>query len=172
MKIRGALLTIVTLALACAAFAGAGLAWTTLARVRSDLSGSRVTTSLESGPQASLIYDRDGKLTHSLFTEQRIDVALAQVSPVMVQAVLAAEDQRFYDHFGLDPIRMAGAAAANIKARRIVEGGSTITQQLARNLELGKQRTWSRKVREVILAAEIEARHSKDTILETYLNTA
>jgi 1A family penicillin-binding protein len=172
VKIRGAFLTIVTLALACAAFAAAGFVWTTLAQVRSDLSGSRVTSSLESGPQASLIYDRDDKLTHSLFTEQRIDVALSQVSPVMVQAVLAAEDQRFYDHFGLDPVRMAGAAAANLKARRIVEGGSTITQQLARNLELGKQRTWSRKIREVILAAEIEARHSKDTILETYLNTA
>ncbi|HUF24164.1 MAG TPA: PBP1A family penicillin-binding protein [Vicinamibacterales bacterium] len=172
MKIRGAFLVIVTLALACAAFAAGGLVWTTLAQVRTDLSGSRVTSSLESGPQASLIYDRDDTLTHSLFTEQRIDVALSEVSPVMVQAVLAAEDHRFYDHFGLDPVRMAGAAAANLKARRIVEGGSTITQQLARNLELGRQRTWSRKIREVILAAEIEARHSKDTILETYLNTA
>jgi len=172
VRIRGAFLVIVTLALACAGFAAAGFVWTTLAQVRSDLSGSRATMSLESGPQASLIYDRDDKLTYSLFTEQRIDVPLAQVSPVMVQAVLAAEDHRFYDHFGLDPVRMAGAAAANLKARRIVEGGSTITQQLARNLELGKQRTWSRKFREVILAAEIEARHSKDTILETYLNTA
>ncbi|HEX6323312.1 MAG TPA: PBP1A family penicillin-binding protein [Vicinamibacterales bacterium] len=172
MRIRGALLVIVTLALACAAFAAGGFIWSTLAQVRADLSGSRVTASLESGPQASLIYDRHDKLSYSLFTEQRIDVALSQVSPAMVQAVLAAEDHRFYDHFGLDPVRMAGAAAANLKAGRIVEGGSTITQQLARNLELGKQRTWSRKIREVILAAEIEARHSKDTILETYLNTA
>jgi 1A family penicillin-binding protein len=172
VRIRAAFTVIVTLLLACAAFAGGGLVWVTLAQVRSDLNGSRVTTSLESGPQATLIYDRHNKLTHSLFVEQRIDVGLAQVSPHMVQAVLAAEDQRFYDHFGLDPVRMAGAAVANIKARRIVEGGSTITQQLARNLELGKQRTWNRKVREVILAAEIEARHDKDRILETYLNTA
>ena len=172
MKFRAASLTIVTLALACVAFAGGWFVWTTLTQVRADLSGTRVTTTLDSGPQASLIYDRNNTLTHSLFMEQRIDVSLAQVSPVMVQAVLAAEDRRFYDHFGLDPVRMAGAAAANIKARRIVEGGSTITQQLVRNLELGKQRTWSRKIREVILAAEIEARHSKDKILETYLNTA
>jgi len=163
---------VVTLALSCAVFGGGWFIWSTLRNVQRDLDGSRLLETLESGPQATLVYDRDNKLTYSLFVEQRIDVPLAQVSPHMIQAVLAAEDHRFYRHFGLDPIRMAGAAAANIRHRRIVEGGSTITQQLVRNLELGKQRTWSRKVREVILAAEIEARHSKDRILETYLNTA
>ena len=172
MKFRAASLVIVTLAVTFLAFGGAWIAWRTLTGVHADLGGAHVLQSLDSGPQASLIYDRENKLTYSLFTEQRIDVSLSQVSPNMVKAVLAAEDQRFYKHFGLDPVRMAGAAVANLKARRIVEGGSTITQQLARNLELGKQRTWSRKFREVILAAEIEARHDKDRILETYLNTA
>ena len=172
MKFRATSLLVLTLVLTCAVFGAGWFVWSTLAEVRRDLSGTRVLESLESGPQASLIYDRDNTLTHSLFTEQRIDVPLSQVSPHVVNAVLAAEDHRFYRHFGLDPVRMAGAAAANIRARRIVEGGSTITQQLARNLELGKQRTWHRKIREVILAAEIEARHSKNRILETYLNTA
>jgi len=172
VKFRATSLLVLTLVLTCAVFGAGWFVWSTLAEVRRDLSGTRVLESLESGPQASLIYDRDNKLSYSLFTEQRIDVPLAQVSQHMVNAVLAAEDHRFYRHFGLDPVRMAGAAAANLKARRIVEGGSTITQQLARNLELGQQRTWNRKIREVILAAEIEARHSKDRILETYLNTA
>ncbi len=172
MRIRAAALLVVTFALAAVTFVGGWFVATALAQVQGDLDRSRALTSLESGPQASLVYDRHNKLTYSLFSEQRIDVQLSQVSPVMVQAVLAAEDHRFYDHFGLDPVRMAGAAAANLKARRIVEGGSTITQQLARNLELGKQRTWNRKIREVMLAAAIEARHSKERILETYLNTA
>src|SRR5688572_1680313 len=162
----------VTLLVASLGFSGAWMASSALASVHEDIGGAQVLDSLDSGPQASLVYDRNNKLSYSLFTEQRIDVSLGQISPNMIKAVLAAEDQRFYSHSGLDFVRMAGAASANIKARRIVEGGSTITQQLARNLELGKQRTWGRKFREVILAAQIEARHSKDKILETYLNTA
>ena len=169
---RGATLVIVTLLLTCVSFYGGWIVWSYLMSTHANLRNSRVIENLESGPQATLVYDRHNKLSYSLFTEQRIDVALAQVSPTLVKAVLAAEDHRFYDHFGLDPLRMGGAALANLKARRIVEGGSTITQQLARNLALGKQRTWGRKFREVILAAEIEARHDKDKILETYLNTA
>ena len=145
--------------------------WRGMAEVRHELSRG-VLEQLDSGPQATLIYDADGTLTHTLFTEQRIDVGLAQVSPAMIGATLAAEDQRFYDHLGMDPVRVAGAAVANIEAGRIVEGGSTITQQLARNLKLTRQRTWGRKLREVLLAAELEARYDKDKILETYLNTA
>src|SRR5688500_18225719 len=106
----------VTLLAAGLGYGGAWAAWSTMADVHADLGGAHVLESLDSGPQASLLYDRNNKLTYSLFTEQRIDVSLAQVSPAMVQAVLAAEDQRFYKHHGLDPVRMAGAAAANIKA--------------------------------------------------------
>ena len=142
-----------------------------MAEVRHEL-GRGALERLDSGPQATLIYDADGTLTHTLFTEQRIDVRLAQVSPAMIDATLAAEDQRFYDHLGMDPVRVTGAAIANLQAGRIVEGGSTITQQLARNLKLSQQRTWGRKIREVLLAAELEARYDKDKILETYLNTA
>lgn len=156
--------------LALAGFGG-WFGWRGLAEVRHEL-GRGVLERLDSGPQATLIYDAGGTLTHTLFTEQRIDVSLAQVSGPMIDATLAAEDHRFYDHLGMDPVRIAGAALANIEAGRIVEGGSTITQQLARNLKLTKQRTWGRKIREVLLAAELEARYGKDKILETYLNTA
>ena len=168
---RAALLLLATPLVLCLALIGGWLAWRGIAEVRNDL-GSTSVGDLSSGAQATLIFDSNGKLTHTLFSEQRIDVPLAQVAPSVVQAVLTAEDQRFYRHYGIDPIRVAGAALANFKAGRIVEGGSTITQQLARNVRHDKQRTWSRKVREVLLAAELEARHGKDTILETYLNTA
>ena len=172
MKIRAASLVVITLLLAVFAYGSGWFAWSTLHGMENGVRRSQVIETLESGPQATLIYDRDNKLTHSLFEEQRMDVPLDQVSTHLVNAVLAAEDHRFYKHFGLDPMRMAGAAVANVKAMSIEEGGSTITQQLARNIALGKQRTWSRKFREIILAAHIEARHSKDKILETYLNTA
>ena len=145
--------------------------WRAFTEARYELAGGTIEE-LDSGPQATLIYDAHGQLTHTFYTQQRIDVRLAQVAPVMIDAVIAAEDRRFYRHLGVDPIRMAGAAAANVREGRIAEGGSTITQQLARNLRLTPERTWSRKVREALLAAELEARYSKDQILETYLNTA
>lgn len=168
---RVALLLLLTPLLAAVCLAAGWIGVRAMAEVRSDL-GSEPFGDLSSGPQATLIYDSNGKLTHSLFSEQRIDVSLAQVSPSLVQAVVATEDQRFYSHLGIDPVRIAGAALANFKAGRIVEGGSTITQQLARNLRHDRKRTWSRKIREVFVAAELEAGHDKDTILETYLNTA
>ncbi len=168
---RAVLLILVSPLVLVLGIGGGWLAWRALAEIRHEL-GSDSVGQLSSGPQATLIYDAEGKLTHSLFMEQRIDVPLAQVSPSVIQAVLAAEDQRFYKHYGIDPIRVAGAAVANFNAGRITEGGSTITQQLARNLGLSRERTWTRKVREVLAAAELEARHDKDTILETYLNTA
>jgi hypothetical protein len=95
-----------------------------LAEVHADLGGVHVLDSLDSGPQASLIYDRNNKLTYSLFTEQRMDVPLSQISPSMVQAVLAAEDQRFYKHHGLDPVRMAGAGHGDFS--RLVSDETTV----------------------------------------------
>jgi penicillin-binding protein 2D len=148
--------------------AAAWILWRAASELRHDI--DRARGHLEAGPQASLVYDRQGNEVHAFRAEERIDVDLADVSPHMVRAVLAAEDYRFHRHWGIDPIRIAGAAVSNIRARSIVEGGSTITQQVARH-ELGRQRTWGRKLREVFRAAEIEARYDKDTILQTYLNT-
>ena len=86
------------------------------------------------------------------------------------QAVLATEDSHFYDHFGLNPVSLVRAAWRNYEAGRVVQGGSTITQQLAKNLFLTPERTLGRKIRETLLAFWLEAEYSKDEILALYLN--
>jgi 1A family penicillin-binding protein len=98
-------------------------------------------------------------------------VTLAQLPPHLVKAVLAIEDRRFYEHQGVDPVGVLRAALANLRARAIEEGGSTITQQLARTAFLSNQRTLQRKVQEAMIALWLEARLSKEAILERYLNT-
>src|SRR5262249_42857602 len=122
------------------------------------------------GPQATLLYDRGGHLVFSLHDEERIDRHLDQLAPAVVPAVLAAEDKHFWSHAGVDIVRMAGAALNDAKSGRLTQGASTITQQLVRSQALGRERTWSRKLREVLLAVRIERRFTKSEILETYLN--
>jgi 1A family penicillin-binding protein len=125
---------------------------------------------LETGPQATLLYDRAGQLVFSLHEEERIDRHLDQLGPAVVPAVLAAEDKHFWSHVGVDVVRMVGAALNDAKSGRLTQGASTITQQLVRSQALGRERTWSRKLREILLAVRIERRFPKDEILETYLN--
>jgi penicillin-binding protein 1B len=100
----------------------------------------------------------------------REHVALAELPQPLVQAFLAIEDHRFYEHDGIDPLRVVGAALANLRAGHIVQGGSTITQQLARNVYLGRERVLSRKLHEAALALALERELDKDEILEAYLN--
>lgn len=107
---------------------------------------------------------------HGGLTESRNPVSLDDIPGDLVNAVLAVEDQRFYDHWGLDLTRIGGALVANLKAGRISQGGSTITQQLAKNLYLSHNRTPLRKLREAAMAAVLEARSTKPQILEAYLN--
>ncbi len=102
--------------------------------------------------------------------EDRIPVPLADVPQHLVDAVLAIEDHRFFEHHGLDLRRIAAAALANVRARRIAQGASTISQQLAKNLWLSPKRSPVRKVREMLMALLLERRHDKDEILEAYLN--
>jgi 1A family penicillin-binding protein len=102
--------------------------------------------------------------------EERVPVTLSEVPDRLVQAVVAVEDQRFYDHHGLDLKRIGGALVANIRAGGISQGGSTITQQLAKNLFLSAARTPVRKVREAAMALVLEVRYDKSAILEAYLN--
>ena len=102
--------------------------------------------------------------------EERRLLPLAEIPAPMVRAVLAAEDARFYSHGGVDPRGILRAAWANLRQRRVVQGGSTITQQTVKNLFLGQQRTWWRKIRETPMALILDARYSKDRILEVYLN--
>jgi penicillin-binding protein 1A len=101
---------------------------------------------------------------------RRGHVRLEYLPPYLAKAVIATEDRRFYRHFGVDPLGLVRAAYRNYEAGGVVEGGSTITQQLAKNLFLSPDRTMTRKIEEVIYALWLEHRFSKDEILELYLN--
>jgi penicillin-binding protein 1A len=97
-------------------------------------------------------------------------LSLREMSPFLPKAVIATEDRRFYRHFGIDPVGIARAAVTDLRAGQIVQGGSTITQQLAKILFLTPERNLARKIRETLLALWLEGRFSKDQILEIYLN--
>ena len=125
---------------------------------------------LEPAPQESIVFDVNDRPIFTFFRERRTDVPLDRVSPHMVAAVLAIEDRRFYQHHGVDFYRVLGAAWADVRARRIVQGASSITQQLVRLDALTPQRTFERKAREALLALAIERRFTKSQILEAYLN--
>jgi penicillin-binding protein 1A len=101
---------------------------------------------------------------------RRGHIRLDVLPPYLVQAVLATEDRRFYSHWGIDPLGLMRASFRNAQAGSVVEGGSTITQQLAKNLFLSPMRTITRKLEEVIYAVWLEQRFSKDEILELYIN--
>jgi 1A family penicillin-binding protein len=129
-------------------------------------------TALESfePSRGSRVFDENDELITEFHVERRIFVPLAQVPKALRDAVLATEDSRFYSHFGVDPMGVARAIYQNFRHGRIVEGGSTITQQLAKVLFLTPDRSLDRKLKEVVLAIELERRYSKDRILEMYLN--
>lgn len=97
-------------------------------------------------------------------------VRLEQLPPYLPEAVIAIEDRRFRSHFGLDPIGLARAVVVNLASGHLVQGGSTLTQQLAKNLFLEPERTIRRKMQELVLSLWLEAKYSKDEILEMYLN--
>jgi len=120
--------------------------------------------------QATTILDAADKPVFTIFKEQRLEIPLEKMSPHLLKAVVSVEDQRFYDHSGVDPIRVAAAFTANVREGRRAEGGSTITQQLARQSFLSRDKTYRRKLKEVILAAYIEKMYGKHEILELYLN--
>jgi len=102
--------------------------------------------------------------------EQRRLVRIAQIPPAMIDAILAAEDHRFYEHHGIDLIRIAKAAYVDLISGRVRQGGSTLTQQLMKNFFLTQKRDWHRKVKEILMAYIAERRYSKDEILENYVN--
>ncbi len=118
----------------------------------------------------SKVYDENDEQITEFHVERRIFVPLAQMPAALKQAVIATEDARFYSHFGVDPMGIARAVYQNFRRGRIVEGGSTITQQLAKVLFLTPDRSLDRKLKEAVLAVELERRYSKDRILEMYLN--
>jgi len=116
------------------------------------------------------IVSADGELLANRGMTGGESVGLHEMSPYIPQAVMAIEDRRFYSHFGVDPIGLARAMATNLTSGRFSQGGSTLTQQLAKNLFLKPDRTLERKVQEVLLSLWLEQKHTKDQILEMYLN--
>lgn len=119
---------------------------------------------------ATQVFDRNGELISKIFEENRIFVPINKISIHVQKAIIANEDSRFYSHWGIDPIGILRALANNIMKGSIIEGGSTITQQLAKNMFLTQERTWDRKIREALLALIIESKFSKQEILQAYLN--
>jgi penicillin-binding protein 1A len=120
--------------------------------------------------QGTKVYDDNDELITEFHVERRIFVPLAQIPRALRDAVLATEDRRFYHHWGIDPIGIGRAVFQNYRRGRVVEGGSTITQQLTKVLFLTPDKSFERKMKEAILALELERRYSKDRILEMYLN--
>ena len=135
-----------------------------------DLPGDNAIRHIGESAQSTIIFDENDQAASTLSTEERIDVPLARVSPDFLKALLAVEDQRFYSHGAVDPPRIAAAAFANLTHGRAAQGASTLTQQLARASFLTPQKTFRRKLQEVILAARIERQYKKPQILELYVN--
>ncbi len=119
---------------------------------------------------ATRILDRNGELVAELFVEDRVPLRISQVPRSFTSAMIAIEDRRFYQHWGIDVVGVLRAAKADLLRGTTTQGASTITQQLARNLFLHHRRTWKRKVREAILALRIERAFGKDEIFEHYMN--
>jgi penicillin-binding protein 1A len=130
------------------------------------------TAWVDRGPRRPVIVvlDREGREVARRGPQQNPQIELARLPDYLAAAVLAVEDRRFYEHGGVDVRGLARAALENLRAGRVVQGGSTLTQQLAKNTFLDSERTFSRKIREMLLAYWIEGAYSKDEILELYLN--
>jgi 1A family penicillin-binding protein len=167
-KPRGIAAAIVLMALVFVGSASAA-AWVCYDLV-SDLPSAKEIHGLGDMAQATTILDARDVPAFTIFREQRIEVPLDKVSPELVKAVVSVEDQRFFDHSGVDVIRIAAAALRNFHEGRKAEGGSTITQQLARQSFLTLDKTYRRKAKEAIVAAHIEREFTKQQILEMYLN--
>ena len=121
--------------------------------------------------KTTTILSSDGVLLASLQTRDQRPVSLSAIAPDMVEATIAVEDERFYQHEGVDGRGVLRALWGNLRLGRAGQGGSTLTQQLARNLYLSNEKTYRRKIAEMLLARRIEEKYSKHDILEAYLNT-
>ena len=149
------------------ALAAAAIAGTAVYGASCDLSKLRPVAVGEN----SFVYAADGTVLGAIPAERnRTPVSTRNISPLMAKATVAIEDRRFYEHGGIDPIGILRAVVADVKARKIVEGGSTITQELVRNLYLSREQTLKRKVIEACLAIKLASEWSKPRILTAYMN--
>ncbi len=160
-------------------FAGAALAVTAVALLAGFGAGTALSVSCDLGAlrpiaigQNSFVYAADGTLLGSIPAERnREPVRLGRMTRWLPAATVAIEDRRFYQHGGVDYVGIARALWRDVSAGKVVEGGSTISQQLVRNLYTGRERTFERKVKEACLAIKLSSRWSKNKILAGYLNT-
>ncbi|MBC7740575.1 MAG: PBP1A family penicillin-binding protein [Bdellovibrionaceae bacterium] len=118
----------------------------------------------------SQVYDRDNKKIGEFFRERRVLIPYKDIPQVVINAFLAAEDDQFFQHKGINPSALFRAALANMRAGRNVQGGSTITQQVAKTLLLSNEKTFTRKLRDILLAIQMEENLTKEEILYLYLN--
>jgi penicillin-binding protein 1A len=122
--------------------------------------------------QTTILYDAANNQLATLHgVENRFPVSIDQVPPVFVAAVVSAEDRKFFEHGGIDPLGIARATWADIRHKGVTEGGSTITQQYVKNAYVGRQYSLWRKIREAVISVKLERKLSKQQILERYLNT-
>lgn len=157
----------------CLALLGAVVGWVGWIYVTTEYERKAAEFNLEDMKHmeaASIIYDREGKEMGKIFIQNRHPVSLDRVSPMMVKAVIAAEDNKFYSHDGVDYMGILRAALANYRRGKISQGASTVTQQVARNSFELRERTYKRKLVEMFLAQRIEKNFSKEEIMELYLN--
>ncbi|PRX42523.1 penicillin-binding protein 2A [Planifilum fimeticola] len=134
------------------------------------ISMSDISALKDASPHPTVIYDREGRVASEISTSKKEAVGIKRVPTHLVQAVVAMEDQRFYHHSGIDYVGTLRALIHNLSAGKTVQGGSTITQQLAKNVFLTHDRTYKRKIKEMLLAKKIEREYSKNEIMEMYLN--
>lgn len=149
---------------------GAWIGWELLSAHYNRKAAQYDLSLMEDMEAASVILDRNNREIAKIFIQNRNPVNWDQISPTMVNAIIAAEDNRFYKHKGADWLGIARAALANYRSGRINQGASTVTQQLARNTFDLKERTYQRKLLEVFLARRIEDAFSKEEIMRLYLN--
>ncbi|MGL4997698.1 transglycosylase domain-containing protein [Cetobacterium sp.] len=123
-----------------------------------------------SPPVPTTIYDRHGQVIDVISKETREPVDIENIPHSLQKAFMAIEDRQFLTHYGIDPFRILGSVIVNLKSGRAAQGGSTITQQLARNAFLSHEKKISRKIKEIIITFEIERKYTKDEIMEKYLN--
>ena len=149
---------------------GMGFGLFRLWQVKQEVDELTTKLTLEYGPQTTLVYDSKDRVIAALYKEHRMPVALEHVSEPLIQAVLAAEDRKFHEHNGIDIRRIGAAMVANLRRGRIVQGASTITQQVVRGAVLDRSKTYGRKLREAWLAHRLEEKYGKQAILQAYLN--
>jgi penicillin-binding protein 1A len=149
---------------------GAGLGYWGYRQVEAEVS-DRLSSFTDYHPsRASRVFSAEGELIGEFFLQKRIPLEYADIPKHVKLAFVAAEDNRFFDHHGIDPLGIMRAAFANLKAGHVVQGGSTITQQVAKFRLDYAEKNMFRKIREAVLAHKIERRFSKDEILSLYLN--